>query len=55
MRDQGWSGAAMLPYSELEYGGFRDTVTNLVNRFTFRNGDRIAAKQGEMEIVSKST
>jgi fructose 1,6-bisphosphate aldolase/phosphatase len=27
MRSQGWSGAAMLPYSELEYGGFRDTVT----------------------------
>ena len=38
MRSQGWSGAAMLPYSELEYGGFRDTVTNLVDRFAFRNG-----------------
>ena len=38
MRSQGWSGAAMLPYSELEYGGFRDTVTNLVDRFTFCNG-----------------
>lgn len=33
MREQGWSGAAMLPYSELEYGGFRDTVTGLLERF----------------------
>ncbi len=38
MRAQGWSGAAMLPYSELEYGGFRDTVTGLVERFAFKNG-----------------
>jgi fructose 1,6-bisphosphate aldolase/phosphatase len=36
MRSQGWSGAAMLPYTELEYGGFRDTVTGLVDRFSFR-------------------
>ena len=32
MRAQGWSGAAMLPYTELEYSGFRDTVTDLVNQ-----------------------
>ncbi len=38
MRAQGWSGAAMLPYTELEYSGFRDTVTDLVNQFTFRDG-----------------
>ena len=38
MRSQGWSGAAMLPYSELEYGGFRDTVGGLVDRFAYRNG-----------------
>ena len=37
MRSQGWSGAAMLPYHELEYSGFRDTVTNLLSRFTLRN------------------
>lgn len=37
MREQGWSGAAMLPYHELEYSGFRDTVTNLVNRFAIRD------------------
>jgi fructose 1,6-bisphosphate aldolase/phosphatase len=36
MRSQGWSGAAMLPYSELEYGGFRDTVTGLLKRFELR-------------------
>ena len=33
MRAQGWSGAAMLPYSELEYGGFRETVESLLARF----------------------
>ena len=38
MRGQGWSGAAMLPYTELEYGGFRDTVTGLLERFAFRDG-----------------
>jgi fructose 1,6-bisphosphate aldolase/phosphatase len=38
MRGQGWSGAAMLPYSELEYGGFRDTVTALLERFDLRKG-----------------
>jgi fructose 1,6-bisphosphate aldolase/phosphatase len=38
MRDQGWSGAAMLPYTELEYGGFRDVVTDLESRFAFREG-----------------
>lgn len=38
MREQGWSGAAMLPYSELEYSGFRDTVTDLVNRFSLKGG-----------------
>jgi len=36
IRSQGWSGAAMLPYSELEYGGFRDTVTGLLERFALR-------------------
>ena len=38
MREQGWSGAAMLPYTELEYGGFRDVVTDLESKFAFRNG-----------------
>jgi fructose 1,6-bisphosphate aldolase/phosphatase len=38
MRSQGWSGAAMLPYSELEYGGFRDTVEGLLERFSLKDG-----------------
>jgi fructose 1,6-bisphosphate aldolase/phosphatase len=37
MRSQGWSGAAMLPYAELEYGGFRDTVEGLLERFSIRD------------------
>lgn len=36
IRSQGWSGPAMLPYSELEYGGFRETVTGLLERFRHR-------------------
>jgi len=43
MRQQGWSGPAMMPYTELEYGGFRDTVTGLVDRFRFREGTEEAA------------
>ncbi len=38
MRDQGWSGAAMLPYNELEYSGFRDTVEGLLSQFAVRDG-----------------
>jgi fructose 1,6-bisphosphate aldolase/phosphatase len=38
MRSQGWSGAAMLPYGELEYSGFRQSIGDLVARFAFRNG-----------------
>lgn len=37
MRRQGWSGAAMLPYSELEYSGFRETVTGLLSKFELRS------------------
>jgi fructose 1,6-bisphosphate aldolase/phosphatase len=33
MRKQGWSGAAMLPYSELEYGGFRETMDEIMKEF----------------------
>ena len=39
MRSQGWSGAAMLPQEELEYSGFRQSIGDLVARFTLRNGD----------------
>ena len=38
MRDQGWSGAAMLPYTELEYSGFRNTVEELLGQFVVREG-----------------
>ena len=38
MRSQGWSGAAMLPYGELEYSGFRQSIGDLVSRFAFRDG-----------------
>lgn len=33
LRSQGWSGPAMLPYKELEYGGFRQTLEGLMERF----------------------
>lgn len=39
MRSQGWSGAAMLPYGELEYSGFRQSIGDLVERFTFRDAN----------------
>lgn len=44
MRSQGWSGAAMLPYTELEYSGFRDTVTDLMGQFAFRDGSKANGK-----------
>lgn len=33
MRKQGWSGAAMLPYGELEYGGIKDIIKGLDEKF----------------------
>jgi fructose 1,6-bisphosphate aldolase/phosphatase len=33
LRNQGWSGPAMLPYDELEYGGFKDTMADLMKQF----------------------
>jgi fructose 1,6-bisphosphate aldolase/phosphatase len=36
IRRQGFSGAAMLPYSELEYGGIVRIVEKLKSRFTLR-------------------
>ena len=40
MRSQGWSGAAMLPYGELECFGFRQSIGDLVDRFPFRDANR---------------
>ncbi len=36
IRKQGWSGPAMLPTQELEYGGFREVIKNLEQRFEIR-------------------
>lgn len=33
IRKQGWSGAAMLPYSELEYGGYKEVLKDLLEQF----------------------
>lgn len=33
IRSQGWYGNAMLPYDELEYSGFRDTMNSLLKKF----------------------
>lgn len=33
MRSQGWSGPAMLHFSELEYGAMKDTINNLLKKF----------------------
>lgn len=34
IRQQGWSGPAMLPHSELEYSGFNDAICSLVEQFS---------------------
>ena len=45
MRSQGWSGAAMLPYGELEYSGFRQSIGDLVARFAIRTNGHQPAKE----------
>ena len=42
MRSQGWSGAAMLPYTELEYSGFRNIVEDLLSNFSIQDGHKPA-------------
>ena len=37
LREQGFSGAAMLPYSELEYGGIKERMDVLDGRFHIRH------------------
>jgi len=53
MRSQGWSGAAMLPYGELEYSGFRQSIGDLVARFAFRDGGN-GAHPAEKEKASSA-
>ncbi len=36
IRQQGWSGPAMLPYTELEYGGIKQIIQNLQSQFRQR-------------------
>jgi fructose 1,6-bisphosphate aldolase/phosphatase len=54
MRSQGWSGAAMIPYSELEYGGFRDTVSGLLKRFRLHQGRKPEAAEERPPTISRS-
>jgi fructose 1,6-bisphosphate aldolase/phosphatase len=42
IRRQGFSGPAMLPYSELEYGGIVHILERLESRFTLRQATRKA-------------
>jgi fructose 1,6-bisphosphate aldolase/phosphatase len=42
MRRQGFSGAAMLPYSELEYGGIVRIVESLEPRFRIARREALA-------------
>lgn len=54
MRDQGWSGAAMLPYDELEYSGFRQTLQGLLKRFSVQQDGRGRVMKGAtMEQAGK--
>lgn len=34
IREQGWSGPAMLHYSELEYGAMKQTIENILKKFS---------------------
>jgi fructose 1,6-bisphosphate aldolase/phosphatase len=42
IRRQGFSGPAMLSYSELEYGGIVRILEKLDSRFTIRHAERVA-------------
>jgi fructose 1,6-bisphosphate aldolase/phosphatase len=46
IRAQGFSGPAMLPYSELEYGGVVEKMGQLDKRFTVRKEGQAGAGNG---------
>ncbi len=46
IREQGFSGPAMLPYSELEYGGIVEKLKDLDNRFSVRKEERYRRATG---------
>lgn len=41
IREQGWFGAAMQPISELEYGGIKEILAELEQRFTVREVEAV--------------
>lgn len=43
MRRQGFFGPAMLPYSELEYGGIVARLERLEREFVVREPERVAS------------
>jgi fructose 1,6-bisphosphate aldolase/phosphatase len=45
IRQQGFSGPAMLPYSELEYGGVVEKMGHLDQRFTVRGGEKATRRK----------
>jgi fructose 1,6-bisphosphate aldolase/phosphatase len=49
VRRQGFSGAAMLPYSELEYGGIVEILEKLDTRFRVETGGG-ATGEAEAEL-----
>ena len=53
IRNQGFSGPAMLPYSELEYGGVVEKMGQLDERFMVRK-DKEAASAGNGSRKSKA-
>ncbi len=54
MREQGWSGVAMLPYDELEYSGFRQTMDGLLKRFSVpQDGRGKVMKGASVETAAK--
>ncbi|OPX98714.1 MAG: Fructose-1,6-bisphosphatase [Syntrophorhabdus sp. PtaB.Bin006] len=45
LRQQGFAGSAMLPYSELEYGGIVNKMNKLDPRFKVRKEEKVAKKK----------
>jgi fructose 1,6-bisphosphate aldolase/phosphatase len=47
IRNQGFSGPAMLPYSELEYGGVGEKMNQLDKQFVVRKGPAVNGKKNK--------
>jgi fructose 1,6-bisphosphate aldolase/phosphatase len=48
IRRQGFSGAAMLPYSELEYGGIVEVLERLDTQFRVQPAQAPSEKEAEL-------